>query len=683
MKKVNYKETKKTQMLPGHLRYLIQKSKDASKAYYNTGRPIMTDQEFDALVEQIRIAEDNTGVIYPDSPTQTVGYVVSDYFPKIMHEFPALSLDKTKDMDAYVKKFKSMNEETSIPGVNIMWKLDGSTLVVTYDDGKVKSVSTRGDGNQGSDITANAPYIRGIPTTIPDKGHVVVRGEAILTYTDFEIINNLLPEEERYSSPRNLANASIQLLDSRELDSRNVCFKAFRLVSSPKEMDRFSNEFEYMKRMGFDVVDSEFVNLSEMNISLSKWEQRVSDIDVPVDGLVCALEDVFYARGQEGTSHHPYVGEGYALKWADEEAETVLRDIEWKTTRTGLINPVAVFDPVELEGATLTKATLHNISYIHDLNLHKGDRITVIRANKVIPRVESNLDKDSAQWNTSAIIPDKCPSCGMPAVIVTSPSGTVTLNCGNDKCPAKKLDMLVHFCEKDCMNIKGMSEKTIKTLMDEGIIREPADFWHLREHYIEISLLPGFGKKSVDQMIEAAESARNTSFIPFVHSLGIPGIGKGQCKYIRDHYLAQGVKNVWKTFVSDGWNGDISNISGIGPIINASFQKWADENLQSDWMKYLLKEINIKDESVDEVDLSSDISGKTFVITGKLIYFQNRELLVKKIETYGGKVSGSVSKKTAYLINNDTTSTSGKNKKAKELGIPVISEKDMMDMFPS
>lgn len=686
-------ETKKKEM-----EALIKALNEASSAYYNGGTSSMSDREWDAMFDQLKKMEEETGVVYPNSPTQGVGAPVKvDKLLEVRHEFSARSLDKTKDISVFPKIFGKRAAGMAV----VMWKLDGSTIVLTYDDGQLALAATRGNGETGTDITHNAPYIAGIPQKIPYKGHLVVRGEAVMSYKEFERLNNSRPEGvEEYANPRNLANSTVGMKDSEEMRKRKIQFFAFTLVHMddqiPDDQDTFMGRLNYLDSLGFDTVyrlygDSQSDLIEVMN----GFSDAVEQFEYPVDGLVVASDDVRYAETLPGTGHNPDPLVGYALKWQDEIVKTVLRKIEWSLGRTGAITPVAFFDPVELEGTTVSRASVHNVSIMKKYRLRVGDTIGVYKANKIIPQVAVNYTAD--ENHTPALKYEEshsvhCPCCGMETEPHISDDGTTEIEvCVNPKCPAKDVKKFAHFVERDCMNIKGLSEATLQKFLDSGFLHEFADLYHLDRYKDQIVPMEGFGQKSYDNLIASVEKSRRSSFVPFIHSLGIPNIGKGQAKLFDKEYNG----DVEKFFVDVYQRHDFTHIEGIGDVLNDNLWKWGNEYLRyipfEDSLNKVSPPLNLEVYNLlKEVDIqipekastgASSLAGKTFVITGKLKHFANRDALVAKIEGLGGKTSGSVSKNTSYLINNDVESTSGKNKKAKELGVPVISEDEFLEMI--
>lgn len=734
-------DAKKNKMLE-----LISRLNAASAAYYN-GEEIMSNFEYDKLYDELTALETETGEILPDSPTQRAGAEAVDELPKFRHEFVALSLAKTKDVDEYIARFREhvystrheeIHNRKHNNHVTVMWKCDGSTVQLYYNGGRLEHAVTRGNGEVGSVIDHNAPYIKGIPMTIAFSGKLVVRGEALMTYTEFERINSELPVEEQYKNPRNLANATISLLDSREMRRREIEFHAFDLVAkedSPADREKhaqvteckdadvrgaepvesiwfndlgddFMERLNWLADMGFNVVERTEVSVDELKDTLAQWEKRVPEIDFPVDGLVCTMSDCAYSRDLPGTGHNPHIMKGMALKWQDETAETTLRDIKWQATRTGLLAPVAEFDPVELEGTTVVRATLHNLSYILSMDLKLGDTVQIAKMNKIIPAVVQN-DSKEREWEGEELpedlkeryaVPAVCPVCGAETEIEFTGGNTrsFVVKCPNPECAAKKIRSLAHFCERDCMNIIGMSEATVEKFVDEGIIHDYTDFFKLDEHP-EIAEMEGFGEKSWQKFVNAAENAKKCTFSGLFNALGIANLGKGQAKLLYNYYAQNGTpgERVSENFLADVKAGrDLSEIEGIGPVMNQAIHAWAEENLSTGEtalctvFEKLYAMVDITDDVIPEKTsdggentASAAVSGKTFVITGAVNHFKNRDELKEKIESLGGKAAGSVSSKTDFLINNDVTSTSGKNKKAKELNIPIISEEDFLKMI--
>ena len=694
------------------MKELINKLNEASNAYYNGKDEIMSNHEWDEMFDELAQLEKETGIILPDSPTSKVGAdeIGGNGLKKVRHEFPALSLDKTKDINEFPKVFsKSWN------GVcNVMWKLDGSTIVLDYNNGRLVQSVTRGNGEIGSDMTHQAPFIEGIPMTIGFKGKLVVRGEALMTYSEFERINSNLEEgEEEYSNPRNLANSTITMKEPG-LKDRKVMFKAFKLVyMKPAADDKievpatFFGALTLLERLGFGIVEHELASADAFQIVDGKqindvitvmngFSDRVETLDYPVDGLVVASDDYKTADALPVTGHHPDRLTGFAFKWADECVETILRRIEWSPSRTGRINPVAVFDPVQLEGTTVTRASVHNVSIVKKLRLRVGDKISVFKANKIIPQIDKNLTPgDELTYAESHAC--TCPVCGMETSPMITRSGDRDVEvemCTNPDCAVKQVKKFVHFCERDCMDIIGLSEKTLEKFIEKGFIENLADLYMLDTFEHNIATMDGFGQKSYDNIWKSIQRSRKTTFVPFIHALGIPMVGKGQAKLFDKAY-----KGDVRKFFNDVYNRKcFTGIDGIGEKIELSLWDWGNKYLR--WIPFekeldgmerivtcntevydLLRWIDVEVPAEADAPAGEGIlSGKTFVITGSVNHFKNRAELQAKIEELGGKATGSVTKKTNYLINNDVESTSGKNKKAKELGVPIISEDEFLEM---
>ena len=645
------------------------KLKQIKDAYYN-GHPIMSDLEYDKLLQ-------NYKELFGEE--ESVGAPVRvDEIKKVKHKFPAKSLDKTKDVHKLVETFDLNHDGSGL--VVLMWKLDGSTIQLTYYEGKLVNAATRGDGIVGQDITHNAPYIHGIPLIIQETGLVTVRGEATMSYDSFNRLNSRLPDEDRYENPRNLANATITMKDSNEMRKRDIDFSAFELVYHPnmKSMN-FSQRLGWCRENGFNTVEYELGSVKNTETAISRWSEKAKDYNIPVDGLVVALENAPYADTLQGTEHHPHQLHGYAFKWADEEKETILREIKWQPSRTGLLNPVAVFDPVRLEGTTVERASLHNFSIMRNLHVRIGDKITVYKANKIIPQVASNLSDNQNPYSQEDI--DKvigcCPECGSKGVLHVSDNGIETVYCDNPSCKAKFLDKLVHFCSRGCMDISGLSEATLSKFLSLGWITHFEDLYHLNEHESDIKSMEGFGERSYEKLWSGIQKSRKTSFIPFITALGISGIGSGQAKLLSKHF-----NNDAKSLLDiKNSTYDFTQIDGFGEVLSKNLQTWISENLSQNpnWVDSLMSQLEFEVEESNS-NVSNILEGKTFVVTGKVLNFNNRDEIHKFIEDNGGKTSGSVTSKTSYLVNNDIESTSGKNKKAKELNIPIISEQDLINM---
>lgn len=701
------------------MKELVNKLNEASNAYYNGKDEIMSNHEWDTMFDQLAQLEEETGIILPDSPTSKVGAdeIGGNGLKKVRHEFPALSLDKTKDIYEFPKVFSKAASGDCV----VMHKLDGCTLCLTYDGsrnggcGRLVQAVTRGNGEIGSDMTYQASYIEGIPMTIGFKGKLIVRGEALMTYSEFERINSNLEEgEEEYSNPRNLANSTITMKEPG-LKGRKVIFKAFKLVyMEPAADDKievpatFFGALTLLERLGFGVVEHELARAYSSNPDvdsdlpdqiinvMNSFSDRVETLDYPVDGLVVASDDYKTADTLPVTGHHPNRLTGFAFKWADECVETTLREIEWSPSRTGRINPVAVFDPVQLEGTTVTRASVHNVSIVKKLRLRVGDKISVFKANKIIPCIDKNLTPgDELTYAESHAC--TCPVCGMETSPMITHSGDRDVEvemCTNPNCAVKQVKKFVHFCERDCMDIVGLSEKTLEKFIEKGFIKQLADLYRLDTFERNIAAMDGFGQKSYDNIWKSIQISRKTTFVPFIHALGIPMVGKGQAKLFDKAY-----KGNVKKFFNDVYNRKtFTDIDGIGEKIELSLWDWGSRYLG--WIPFekdlldemwrtscntevydLLRWIDVEIPAEANVAGKDILSGKTFVITGSVNHFKNRAELQAKIEELGGKATGSVTKKTSYLINNDVESTSGKNKKAKELGVPIISEDEFLEMI--
>ncbi|MCR4842690.1 MAG: NAD-dependent DNA ligase LigA [Eubacterium sp.] len=651
---------------------LIKELNEARTAYYNGADPGMSDKQYDEKLSLLESLENAEGYHPSESPVNAVGAAPTGRLSKVTHEFPALSLAKTKSPEEISAEF---------PGETvIMWKLDGSTCQVTYEGGLLALAATRGDGEVGQDITVNAPYLHGLPQEIPYTGKLVVRGETLMSYEEFDRLNESLPEEERFANPRNLANATVTALDNHILSERKVDFCAFSLVYADDLPDTFTERFELLERCGIATVPYEKVAKGGLISKIEEWGERVSSYTYPVDGLVIADQDAAYSDTLPGTGHHPNVRRGYAFKWADETAQTTLREIEWSPSRTGLLNPVAIFDSVELEGTTVSRATLHNLSFIIKKNLVTGDDITVYKANKIIPAVDENLTEHDP-IDESAFEGIDCPACSKPSSVHRDPeSDTLVLRCENPDCPAKHIGRFVHFVSRECMNIDGISEKTITKLVGAGFLRSFDDFYGLEKHSEEMASWDGFGPKAVSNLLSALEASRHeVSFARLINAYGISNVGKVQSALLAAHFgdNIDNLLDIKPPF-------DFTEIDGFGEVISASLNEWLDRYSPSgshtdSELTDLLSYLEMREPQVQNTG-DKPLDGLTFVVTGSVEHFANRDEVHAFIEEHGGHATGSVSKKTSYLVNNDLTSTSGKNKKAKELGIPIISEAQLLEM---
>ena len=640
------------------MKELIEILNNASRLYYQYSTPIMTDFEYDKLYDELEKLEKETNTILSNSPTQNVEPEAIDSLVKVEHPAPMLSLSKTK----------SISELASFLGNQeglLSWKLEGLTIVLTYKDGKLSSGVTRGNGIIGEVVTENVKKFKNIPLTIPYKGTLVVRGEAVIKYSDFNKMNEELDDDSsQYKNPRNLCSGSVRQLDSKVTAKRNVNCIIFALIESEKKFKLKSEEFEWLKSLGFDVVEYHKVTSNNLEEQVLYFKNKINEYDIPSDGLVLLYNDIEYGKQLGTTAKYPK--NAIAFKWQDETAETKLIDVDWLVSRTGLINPVAVFEPVELEGTIVSRASLHNVSILQGLSLGIGDTILVYKANMIIPQIADNLTQSN-----SLTIPNKCPVCNHEARIISS-NDVKYLYCMNDFCPAKLVKRLSQFTSRNAMNIEGLSDAIINKLADEGLIKTYADIYNLKRYKNDIISFEGFGEKSYDNLINSIEKSRNVKLANFIFALGIPDIGLSRAKLICKNYSNDINKIRNLTFE------ELSKIDGIGEIIA---KEWIDTFNNEDFIKeleLLLKEVNFTDTSIDNNQPLKDL---IFVITGSVNNFTNRDELVEYIETYGGKVVKAISNNVNYLINNDITSTSTKNTKAKELGIKIISENDLMSMI--
>lgn len=651
---------------------LVAKMKEAAEAYYN-GQEIMSDFEYDALFDELKKLEKEAGFVLPDSPTtNVVGAKPVDGSIKIIHKYPALSLSKTKSPDD-LRTF--LGQQIG----RLSWKLDGLTLVATYQNGKLESLVTRGNGLVGEDITRNAPYIQGVALSIPEKEEVVIRGEALCSYKSFEKINaSIESDEEKYKNARGVASGSVRLQDGKELERREICFIPFELVS-PK-VNTITEMISRIHSYGMEFVEGYDVDEKNLADVIKAFSKKVENkmFPYPTDGLVLAYEDMEYGRNLGLTGHHPK--HSIAFKWKDEEYPTVLREIFWSASKTGLLNPVAVFDPVEIDGTTVKRASVHNISYIEHLKLQVGDHVTVYKANMIIPQIAKNEDANK-HIEYHAEIPRVCPVCGgLTKVVVNANSNTgepvKTLYCRNLLCPSKQIGEWTHFVSRDAMNIEGLGEKQIMDLIDEGILKTYSDlFTNLVPNKDKITELDGWGEKSFNVIISGVEKAKKTTLANFINALSIPGVGKSTAKLISSYYEQSPEK-----FLADDFETTVQGlrqIDGIGDSVVNTLIAWSREELSVMSCREDLKKLASYFQ-FEKAKTGDRLKGMTFVITGSLNHYENRDAMIAVIESLGGKVSGSVSSKTKALINNDVNSTSGKNKKAKELNVPIISEDDFI-----
>ena len=641
------------------MKELVETLNGAAKAYYQEDREIMSNQEYDSLYDQLEQLEKETGTVLTNSPTVRVGYEAVNELPKEEHPSPMLSLDKTKDREVlrgFIGNHKCL----------LSWKLDGLTIVLTYENGELVKAVTRGNGIVGEVITNNARVFRNIPLRIPYKGQLVLRGEAIITYSEFERINETIGDADaKYKNPRNLCSGSVRQLNNEITAKRNVRFYAFALVSA-QDVD-FSNsreqQFIWLKKQGFEVVEYKVVTSESLDEAMDYFSKTIVNNDFPSDGLVVTYDDIAYGESLGSTAKFPR--NSFAFKWADEMRETRLVDMEWSPSRTGLINPVAIFEPVELEGTTVSRASVHNISIVKELQLGIGDTIKVYKANMIIPQIAENLTRSS-----NLVIPDKCPVCGQEARI-RKENDVETLYCMNPDCVAKKIKSFSLFTSRDAMNIDGLSEATLEKFIAMGFIHNFGDIFEIGKYKDQIVEMEGFGQKSFDNLMVSLEKAKKTTLAKVIYSLGITGIGlanaKVICKYFDD--------DIEKIRHAD--EEEISAIEGIGPVIAGSMADYFKSAENNQKLDHLLSHLHLVHE---ETSAEQVFAGKTFVITGSVEHFSNRSEAKEFIEARGGKVTGSVTKKTDYLINNDKTSASSKNKKAQELGIPILSEEDFLEL---
>lgn len=643
------------------MKELVSVLNEAAKAYYQENREIMSNFEYDKLYDELTELEKETGITLSGSPTVRVGYELLTELPKERHESPMLSLDKTKDRDALAQWLGDKDGLLS-------WKLDGLTIVLTYRDGKLFKAVTRGNGEIGEVITNNAKVFSNIPLAISYPDELILRGEAVIGYDEFERINAGIEDvEAKYKNPRNLCSGTVRQLNNQITAERKVSFFAFSLVKA--DGVEFDNSREkqvlWLKAQGFETVEYRRVNRETIHEAIQTFAEKVATNNFPSDGLVLIFDDIAYGRSLGRTAKFPR--DSIAFKWADEQALTHLKYIEWSPSRTGLINPVAVFEPVELEGTTVSRASVHNVSILEGLELGEGDEISVYKANMIIPQIAENLTRSGC-----VPIPKVCPVCG-GATEVRQMVDVRSLYCTNPDCQAKQIKKFALFVSRDALNIDGMSEATLEKFIGEGYIKEFSDLFHLDRFQEQIVTLEGFGQKSYDNLIAAAKKASSTTLPRLLYGLGIPGIGTANAKVIAKAFG----HDLERIRYAD--RDELAQIPGIGDVLAEGFVQFFASEKNQQILDALLAVLTF--EQVESNTAEQSLAGKTFVITGAVHHFANRKELQEKIESLGGKASGSVSAKTSYLINNDTTSTSGKNKKAKELGVPVISEDEFIEMI--
>lgn len=642
------------------MKELVKKLNEAAKAYYQEDREIMSNLEYDTLYDELQVLEEKTGVTLAGSPTTKVGYEAMDELPKEAHESPMLSLDKTKDVEvlrSFIGDHKTL----------LSWKMDGLTVVLTYRGGTLAKAVTRGNGVIGEVVTNNAKVFENIPLKIPYQGELVLRGEAIIRYSDFEKINEEIEDvDAKYKNPRNLCSGSVRQLNNEITAERHVHFMAFALVSAPEQDFENSRirQMEWLKEQGFEVVEYKAVTKNNLDEAMQYFSTKIETNDFPSDGLVALYDDIAYGESLGTTAKFPR--NAFAFKWADEQKETTLLEIEWSPSRTGLINPVAVFEPVELEGTSVSRASVHNISIMRSLDLGVGDKILVYKANMIIPQIAENLTRSGVRD-----IPETCPVCGGTTRIQMM-NNVETLYCTNQECPAKFMKAFTLFVSRDAMNIDGMSEATLEKFVGHGFIREFADIFRLDRYRDEIVEMDGFGEKSYQNLIDSIERAKNTTLPRLIFGLGILNIGLANARMICKAF------DFDLDRIRNASAEDFAQIDGVGEVIAKSIVDYFADEENKERLERLLSYLTIEKPQASQEE--QKLAGLTFVITGSVEHFPNRNALKARIEELGGKATGSVTGKTSYLINNDTTSSSSKNRKARELGVPVISEEEFLKM---
>ncbi len=659
------------------MKYLVELLNEASRAYYAQDVEIMSNLEYDTLYDELLALEQETGVVFANSPTVKVGYEVVEELPKEAHPSPMLSLDKTKSRE-------ELREWLQGKAGVLSWKLDGLTIVLTYREGKLVKALTRGNGEVGEIVTGNAKTFVNLPMSIPYQGELVLRGEAVISYSDFEKINARIEDvDAKYKNPRNLCSGSVRQLDSKVAAERSIRFYAFSMETmsydaktgaTPGDVENGGEQptlvtrtaqMDFLAAQGFEVVEHFLVTEDTIWEQMDEFARKIATFDIPSDGLVLTYDDIAYGISLGRTAKFPR--HSIAFKWADEKKETVLQEIEWSASRTGLINPVAIFEPVELEGTTVSRASVHNVSILEGLRLGIGDRITVYKANMIIPQIAENLTGSG-----TVEIPARCPVCGGETQI-KQVSDVKSLYCINEECPAKKIKAFTLFVSRNAMNMEGLSEATLEKFIELGYLHEFADLFRLDRYKEQIVSLEGFGEKSYQNLIESVEQARNTTLPRLIFALGIGGIGVANAKMLSKHFHHD-FDAMRRADVLE-----LSAIEGVGEVIATTFVEYMQQPANQAIMDHLLEEINIEIPVVEEG--SQTLDGMNFVITGSLVHFENRDQLKEQIEQKGGKVTGSVTSKTTCLINNDVTSSSSKNKKAKELGVPILSEEEFLEKF--
>ncbi|MCH5269714.1 MAG: NAD-dependent DNA ligase LigA [Lachnospiraceae bacterium] len=643
------------------MKELVEQLKEASRAYYAQDNEIMSNLEYDRLYDELVALENETGIVLSDSPTVTVGYESVEELPKERHESPMLSLGKTKSRE-------ELQDWLQGKLALLSWKLDGLTVVLTYNAGNLAKAVTRGNGEIGEVVTNNARTFKNLPLSIAYRGELVLRGEAVITYSDFEKINAEIPEAEaKYKNPRNLCSGSVRQLNNEITAERNVRFYAFSLVKA--EGVDFQNsrkaQMDFLREQGFEVVEAVSVKPDTIQAAIADFERKIETYDVPSDGLVLTYDDIAYGQSLGRTAKFPR--DSIAFKWADELRETTLQEIEWSPSRTGLINPVAIFEPVELEGTTVSRASVHNISILRGLKLGIGDRITVYKANMIIPQIAENLT-----CSDNLVLPEHCPVCG-GLTEVRSVNDTESLYCTNPDCAAKRLKAFTLFVNRDALNIDGLSEATLEKFIAKGFIHDFVDLFHLTDYKEQIVEMEGFGEKSYANLAESIERARKTTLPRLIYGLGIANIGLVNARMLCKHfdYRLEGLM--------EADTEELSAIDGVGEVIAAAFVDYMKDGLNRDRLNKLAEELEIEVPVINENNQT--LNGLSFVVTGSLNLYESRNELKEIIESLGGKVTGSVTGKTECLINNDVTSSSTKNKKAKELEVPILSEEDFIQKY--
>ncbi|MDY6104727.1 MAG: NAD-dependent DNA ligase LigA [Acetatifactor sp.] len=643
------------------IQYLVELLNKASRAYYAKDEEIMSNFEYDKLYDELVALEEETGMVLSNSPTVNVGFEAVDELPKERHASPMLSLSKTKDRE---ELRDWLNGHAGV----LSWKLDGLTIVLTYENGQLMKAVTRGNGEIGEVITNNAKTFVNLPLRIPYTGRLILRGEAVIGYKDFERINEQIENpQDRYKNPRNLCSGSVRQLNNEITAKRNVRFVAFALVSA--ENTDFENsrekQFTFLENLGFQTVERIAVTQENILEAIRTFETRIATYDIPSDGLVLSYEDIEYGRSLGRTAKFPR--DSIAFKWTDELRETTLLQMEWSPSRTGLINPVAIFEPVELEGTTVSRASVHNVSVVRSLKLGLGDRITVYKANMIIPQIAENLT-----GSDTLEIPKTCPVCGGETKLMAVKEA-LSLYCTNETCPAKQIKSFTLFVSRDAMNIDGLSEATLEKLIDKGFVKTYADLYHLRDYREEIAGMEGFGEKSCQNLLDSIDASRETVLHRVLYALGIANIGLATAKLICRHF------DYDLSAIQKADREELSAIEGIGDVIAGAFVEYMSRESNVKQLELLMRELSLQKPAGNQENRS--LAGLSFVITGSLEHFENRNELKDAIEALGGKVTGSVTGKTTCLINNDISSNSTKNKKAKELNIPILTEEDFLEKY--